>query len=495
MGFAAAEIVHRQFVICFIPVCLIVAESARLMQLQVTGQIFGLLIGSLAGRLITTRSEFNLGFTTKNENNLGLGRKLLYKEENMDLPTSEPTAPLKQSQYIVNGSSSTVPVTFAPTTSQTKGIPTPSLSGNTTDNPSTTPVIVSLNKPTGKPTSIQTPSPSCNIETSIFIPSQSPSMSTTGDPPTLPTTKLTRQPQDISPSVLPREPSAALSVSYAPSSASSTFPTDSSEPNPSRSFFPSYTDIDNPTKSHVPNMFGNALVMETYEPSIRPSSLLDMVASGNAHNDPDINQVERLTAANWFMVLLWLIYLLYIVFGWKVDIAYNARKKETGGESTADFEGYANEEVDSSDSSTEETGLLFQKSSKLREISVEGNYKEVETLLPSESPSDSRKGAELRSPSRKRKRRFRTFTKRVRKLMLYSIAIPVSLVLIVCTVFAQEVLFSSCALITKCYFHWRGSVTGLFLALLSVMLLPMDYVCEQITRRYEERSTVKVSLF
>jgi hypothetical protein len=486
MGFAAAEIVHRQFVICFIPVCLIVAESARLMQLQVTGQIFGLLIGSLAGRLITTRPEFNLGFTAKNENSLGRGRKLLYNETNMDLTTSEPTAPLKQSQYMVNGSASTVSITFAPTTSQAKGVPTSSPSGNTTDSPSTTPVIVSPNNSTGQPTSIPTPSPSGNIETSIFVPSQSPSISTTGDPSTLPTIKLTR---------LSQEPPVALSVSYVPGSASSTFPTDKFEPNPSRSLFPSSTDIENPAKSHAPNMIGNALVMKTYEPSMRPSSLLDMVASGNAHNSPDINQVQRLTAANWFMVLLWLIYLVYIVFGWKVDIAYDARKKETDDESTANFEGYANEEVDSSDSSTEETGLLFQKSSKLREISVEGNYKEVETLLPSESPSDSRKGAELRSPSRKRKRRIRTFTKRIRKLMLYSIAIPVSLVLIVCTVFAQEVLFSSCALITKCYFQWRGSVTGLFLASLSVMLLPMDYVCEQITRRYEERSTVKVSLF
>ena len=490
MGFAAAEIVHRQFVICFIPVCLIVAESARLMQLQVTGQIFGLLIGSLAGRLITTGSEFNLGSTVEDENRLGRGRKLLYNETNIDLPTSEPTAPLKQSQYMVNGSASTVYATFAPTTSQAKGIPMSSPSGDTTDSPSTTPVIVSPNKPTGQPTgqptSIPTPSPSGNIETSIYIPSQSPSISTTGDPSALPTIKEPR---------LSQEPPVALSVSYGPGSASSTFPTDNFESNPARSFFPSSTDIDNPAKSHAPNIIGNALVMETYEPSMRPTSLLDMVASGNAHNSLNITQVQRLTAANWFMVLLWLIYLVYIVFGWKVDIAYDARKKETSDESTSDFEGYANEEVDSSDSSTEETGLLFQKSSKLREISVEGNYKEVETLLPSESPSDSRTGAGLRGPSRKRKRRIRTFTKRIRKLMLYSIAIPVSLVLIVCTVFAQEVLFSSCALITKCYFQWRGSVTGLFLASLSVMLLPMDYACEQITRRYEERSTVKVSLF
>ena len=45
MGFAASEIVHRQFVVCFIPDSLLVAESARLIQFQVSGQILGLLIG------------------------------------------------------------------------------------------------------------------------------------------------------------------------------------------------------------------------------------------------------------------------------------------------------------------------------------------------------------------------------------------------------------------------------------------------------------------
>lgn len=229
-------------------------------------------------------------------------------------------------------------------------------------------------------------------------------------------------------------------------------------------------------------------------PSSSPSSLPDMATSRKAHNDPSINQVGRLTAANWFMVFLWSIYFIYILFGWKVNHASNVRKGGTGDESAVDFEG--EEEIESSDSSTsdQETGPLLHKSSKLREISVKGNYTEVDTLLPSESPSDCKKGANSMSPGKKPLRRIRTFTKRFRKLMLYSIAIPVCLVLIMCTVFAQEILFSSCALITKCYFHWRGSVIGLFLASLSIMLLPTDYVCEQITRRYEERVTVKVSL-
>ena len=239
--------------------------------------------------------------------------------------------------------------------------------------------------------------------------------------------------------------------------------------------------------------------MRSYGPSISPGSLLDMVLLGNTHTDPDFNQVERLTAANWLMVGLWLVYLLYILFGWKVsDNAHDVRKEGTGEADTGDYEGATNEEDNSSESSVsdQETGhaRLFHNSSKLRDISVEGNYTETETAIVPESPNNSRKGAELRSPKRKRRRKFRTFTKRIRKLMMYSIAIPVSLVLIVCTVFAQEVLFSSCALITKCYFHWGGSATGLFLASLSAMTLPMDYFCEQITRRYEERSTVKVSL-
>jgi hypothetical protein len=217
--------------------------------------------------------------------------------------------------------------------------------------------------------------------------------------------------------------------------------------------------------------------------------------------ESDENQVDMLTAANWFMVCLWLIYLIYILFGWKVSSFARRRvaKKETSETDTVDYGIDVNENENSTDSSVsdQETGHagLLRSSSKLRDMGVEGNYVEAESANKPDNAMGRRKGETLGSPKRKRRRNITTFTKRIRKLMMYSIAIPVSLVFIVWTVFTQEVLFSSCALITKSYFNWKGSVTGLFLASLWVIRLPMDYCCEQLARRYEERFTVRVSLY
>jgi len=306
LGFAAAEIVNRQFVVCFLPTFLIVAESARLVQFQVSGQILGLLIGSFAGSSIQTTAELNLELLSVVNQNTDArpGRRA---EEDMNL---------------------------------------------------------------------------------------------------------------------------------------------------------------NATASH-----------DEIDPNFEPKE----------------NQVCLLTAANWCMIALWLIYLVYMLFGWGVsDSELDAKE----GTNEADYGDSARDGYDQEDSSSEsfesdEDTNILEYSSKLRVISADRNFPECD--LP-ESPGDSNARLKPKGQHRKHFRRIRTFTKNFRKLMIYSIAIPVSLVVIVCSVFAQEVLFSTCALITKCYFHWRGSASGIFLASLSVTLLPMDYCCERITRRYEERFLVKRSI-
>lgn len=347
LGFSAVEIVNRQFVVSFLPTCLIVAESARLVQFQVSGQLLGLLIGSSAGSFVQTSSEFNL----------------------------------------------------------------------------TLPSIVIQN------TASRT---SSNVEEII----------TSGNGRNL-------LHNDTHPRI-----SSASSYNSAQLQA----------------------DL-------------KAIPALTFT---RSESLRRLSSS----NETNHNQVSRLTAANWFMVSLWLIYLIYILFGRKVT---KSTKEEGTSETPAiDSEIDINENYNSTDSSVsdQEAGhaTLLQNSSKFRDISVDDSFAEVESANIPENTKGRRKGDNLRSPKRKRRRKLRTFTKRIRKLIMYSIAIPVSLVFIVWTVFAQEVLFSSCALITKSYFSWRGSATGLFLASLWVILLPMDYCCEYLARRYEERFTVRVSL-
>lgn len=215
-------------------------------------------------------------------------------------------------------------------------------------------------------------------------------------------------------------------------------------------------------------------------------------------DETDYNQVDRLTAANWFMVSLWLIYLLYILFGPYFIKGRRAKKKQESYETQAlDQRVDTNESVNSADSSLsdQETGraTLLQNSSTFRDGNAEKTFADGDSVGSPEINTGRRRADISRSPKRKRRPKIRTFSKRIRKLMAYSIAIPVSLVFIVWTVFAQEILFSSCALITKSYFLWRGSVTGVFLASLWVLLLPIDYFCERLARRYEERFTVRVS--
>lgn len=412
---------NRQFVICFLPACLIVAESARLVQFQVSGQILGLLIGSLAGSFVKTSSELNSALPSV---------------------VIESTAPKISPSIEGNARSRNRRKLFH----------------NETDR---------------------------HVATSGISPTLSPTLATHFE------SKLSAGVTSSSP-----EPKGESGPSDIPATSydSSQLPVDSTKS-------PTPPGLLSSNLLNTSDIVADALDQRSYMPSISPSSSQYIEPLDSIIPESENNQVDRLTAANWFMVSVWLIYLFYILFGWRVSNSARLRvvkKERTSDTDTIDYASDINENDHSSYSSAsdQETGhaSLLRNTSNLRDIGVDGNYAEAESANIPENTISRRKGDKSRSPKRKRRRKIRTFTKRIRKLMMYSIAIPVSLVFIVWTVFAQEILFSSCALITKSYFNWRGSVTGLFLASLWVILLPMDYCCEHLARRYEERFTVKVSL-
>ena len=426
MGFSAVEIVNRQFVVCFLPACLIVAESARLVQFQVSGQILGLLIGSLAGSFVKTSSELNSALpSVVIESKIG--------------PSIEENARSRNRRKLFHNDTVR------------------------------------------------------HVSTSGISPTLSPTLATHFE------SKLSAGVTSSSP-----EPEGESGPSYIPATSydSSQLPVDSTKsPTPTIAKNESLPGLSSSNLLNISDFVADAHDQRSYRPSMSPSSSQSMKPLDSMIPESEDNQVDRLTAANWFMVSLWLMYLFYILFGWKVSNSARLRvvkKEKTSDTDTIDYGSDNNENDHSSYSSTsdQETGHanLLRKTSNLRDIGVDGNYAETESANILEDTVSRPKEDKSRSPKRKRRRKIRTFTKRIRKLMMYSIAIPVSLVLIMWTVFAQEILFSSCALITKSYFNWRGSVTGLFLASLWVILLPMDYCCEHLARRYEERFTVRVSL-
>jgi Major Facilitator Superfamily. len=72
-------------------------------------------------------------------------------------------------------------------------------------------------------------------------------------------------------------------------------------------------------------------------------------------------------------------------------------------------------------------------------------------------------------------------------------ALPVTLFLFGYIEMICEVLISSCAMVSKRYFGWDGSVPGYLIASLGALVLPAHFVVERASRTYEERVIMKVS--
>jgi hypothetical protein len=202
--------------------------------------------------------------------------------------------------------------------------------------------------------------------------------------------------------------------------------------------------------------------------------------------------VQSLQISNWVMVVSWFIQLCQLICntGAVEGDTTNLRNPLKGTSDLVKMEGGSGSvDSDSSDSDPAPGGpaRLFHQPPEMR----------IRDDMIDESTAVSQLQSLQRSTGRaevRKKRKLLAAMKRLRKLTEYNIAIPLALALLVYAIFAQEILFSSCTLIADRYFRWRGSVSGFFLGCLSLGILPIDFVCEQIARRYEERTTVKRSM-
>jgi hypothetical protein len=202
------------------------------------------------------------------------------------------------------------------------------------------------------------------------------------------------------------------------------------------------------------------------------------------------NPILPTRLANWFLSFLWFINLVYLLYGWSQlqNLEKSVLRKNEENDSI-DIPVVQDESSDSSGSEQENgPNRLIQDYG-----GIDNDRNAIESLsgsrISGRAPS---KAVDLNNVVGRRRARLRTYLKRLRKLLSLNVAIPITLAMIIFTTFSHEVLLSSCPLITNRYFAWRGSAAGYFLSLLSVMALPVDYFCEQIARRYEERTTLKV---
>jgi hypothetical protein len=117
---------------------------------------------------------------------------------------------------------------------------------------------------------------------------------------------------------------------------------------------------------------------------------------------------------------------------------------------------------------------------------------EAMPLRTSEVMSLRRKPATDQGGKKSGFRQFRVFAIRIRKLLEYHVGIPVSFLSLLFATFAIEVFFTGTPIITSRYFGWSGARACLFLGCLALSILPIHFFCEHVSRRYEERTVVKV---
>lgn len=227
-------------------------------------------------------------------------------------------------------------------------------------------------------------------------------------------------------------------------------------------------------------------------------------------------RIERLGArafqtTSWLMAILWAVHFLQILFRFTPRVTTNRSKTvDSSGQLNDNASAYApapETDYDSSESSesdvndTSNSVFYRTSSSKASRDSLQATYgtSGATISLPSQGNANAESSLLRKSSSAVERRRgfgqqVKTFTSRIRKLMAYHIGIPVALGLICYVNFALEVLFTASPIITWQYFEWSGARAGLVLGCLACFILPVDFICEQVSRRYEERTVMKVRM-
>lgn len=221
--------------------------------------------------------------------------------------------------------------------------------------------------------------------------------------------------------------------------------------------------------------------------------------------------IRSLSSASWLMALLWFGQLGFVCAFFKVEDGEAKERMEANN--SAEVEqllakykpAVAALNNDSDYSGSEELGkdsnssVRRSPSIKLTYGATDENDHSTEHLAPEAVEATlKKKSKEKRKHHKKsRKRRMRTlksFPNRLHKLLSYSVAAPLCLLIVLFIKFAQEVLFSSCPMILNRYFRWGGGRAGIFMSFLTLAILPLHFICGHISRKYEERTVIKKSL-
>eukprot|EP00522_Entomoneis_paludosa_P001098 CAMPEP_0172466868 /NCGR_PEP_ID=MMETSP1065-20121228/57300_1 /TAXON_ID=265537 /ORGANISM="Amphiprora paludosa, Strain CCMP125" /LENGTH=1447 /DNA_ID=CAMNT_0013223813 /DNA_START=92 /DNA_END=4435 /DNA_ORIENTATION=- len=207
--------------------------------------------------------------------------------------------------------------------------------------------------------------------------------------------------------------------------------------------------------------------------------------------------VRSIQSTSWVMMLLWIIYIvrLLVQFRPKAPLLLLGKSSQNTAEKSEvleDMDGdFGNESSDSDHIGTPRSFWSASRLSTENFLSYGGGEKVANNgdLWNSESaPLKLSASKELR---KRGSRVTRTFGQRLRKLLSYHVAIPTLLFIVFYVNFASEMFFTATPLVTHHYFNWGGPRAGALLVLLTSLILPVNFFCETVARRYEERTILK----
>jgi hypothetical protein len=85
-----------------------------------------------------------------------------------------------------------------------------------------------------------------------------------------------------------------------------------------------------------------------------------------------------------------------------------------------------------------------------------------------------------------------TEIKMIGKVVFGNMALPVTLYLFSLIELVDEILISSCSMVSRRYFGWPGSTAGFIVASLGALVLPAHFVVEKAAHHFDERFILKV---
>jgi hypothetical protein len=209
--------------------------------------------------------------------------------------------------------------------------------------------------------------------------------------------------------------------------------------------------------------------------------------------------IGALQSASYLMCFLWVIHALRLFFMLPQPVKSTCIEYSARGDASARDTAHSQSEEFSSDESGDEVhaseSMHYRSSSDNTEHEINATYTAAERALMRKTGAADENDFNAKSKEAKKDplKGSKTLVKRLRKLFLYNVALPVTLVIVMLAKITHEILFTSCAIITYRYFTWSGSQAALFLGALSASVLVINYICGNSTRTYDERTVIKVS--